>query len=425
MINDLFGLMEAREERRKGFRLTQIDAAEAVDEWRMREGALQHRTGGFFSVSGFRDRRSGTEHLLLYQPQGAVNGWATRIVDGRRYYLVQARAEPGNVEEVQYGPTLQSTPANYLRLHGGAASPFIEMFLTHNPAISVVFETQQLDQGERYALKTKRVGMIETGWDGDMPKGFHWVAPDVLVAATGKDFVLNTDFKAGLGVLPWSSDPDQGELTPQADVVRRSLDAPLRADVLGEAIVRSSASPCILDPMAVEAMANWRWDENGISEIEPRHDFAVRFFRCEADAREMRAWIQPLVTAERPGMAILACRVRDGMLEVRVRVADEIGLATGRALAPSYVSYPGEPVRIPSWLEPHLDNPWLATKESDEGGRFHNHWSHYILAMVPDGCEPTESGVWVNVAELKQVMMVSNLATIQLRVMAALLLVAP
>ena len=425
VIQNTEALLEARHERRRGFNLTPVSASEAAEDWRVRNGALQHRSGGFFSVSGFRDRRDGRVHMLLYQPQGAVNGWATRWVDGRRQYLVQARAEPGNVEEVQYGPTLQSTPANYMRLHGGAASPFSEWFLTYNPSVSVLFETQQLDLGERYALKTKRVGMIETRWDGDLPRGFHWVDPYVLGTACGLNFVLNTDCKAGIGVLPWSADPDAGELCPRSDIVRRSLRADIRAERLGVALAGAAVTPRVLDPVPLEAMDNWRVDDDGLSEVVPDQNFAVRFYRCEADAREVRSWIQPLIVCSDPGLAVLACRIRDGILEARVRIAKETGLATGTAFGPSYLRYPGEAAETPPWLEPALATPWLDTRESDEGGRFLDHWSHYVLAMLPDDCEPPEPGVWLNIAEMKQLMMVSNICTIQLRVMMSLFLVAP
>ena len=425
MLQTVEHLHQARDERRRGFELTPVSTTEAAEEWRVRDGALQHRTGGFFSVSGFRDHRDGRPRMLLYQPQGAVNGWATRRLEGRRMYLVQARAEPGNAEEVQYGPTLQSTPANYMRLHGGATSPFAELFLVYGRDITPLFETQQLDLGERYALKTKRVGMIETSLEGDLPKGFHWVCPKLLSEACGMDFVLNTDCKAGLGVLPWSQDPNSGELCPQSDLVRRSLRAGLRDDRIGFAVRGVRAVARTLDPVPLEAMQNWRMDDDGLAEITPDQNFAVRFYRCKADAREVRSWIQPLIVAGGSGLAVLACRVRDGVLEARVRFAAETGLATGVAFGPSHLVYPGEKTSPPDWLRESLAKPWLETRESDEGGRFLDHWSRYVLALVHESCEPPEPGVWLNLAELKQLMLVSNLCTIQLRVMMSLFLAAP
>lgn len=425
IVENVEEFLASRAERRRGFRLNPISVAEAASDWQVRDGALQHRTSGFFSISGFRSPRDGRARMLLYQPQGAVNGWASQRVEGRRKYLVQARAEPGNSEEVQYGPTLQSTPANYMRLHGGASSPFAELFLAYDRDVAPLFETQQLDLGERYALKTKRVSLIETNWQGDLPIGFHWVDPDILTAACGMDFVLNTDCKAGLGVLPWNAEPDVGELCPRSDLVRRSLQADLREDRIGAAIAGVRTAPRILEPIPLDTMSNWRINDDGITEIVPDQNFSIRFYRCGADAREVRSWIQPLIVGGGPGVAVLACRIRDGVLEAYVGFLTETGLATGSAFGPSHLIYPGEEAPTPEWLEKALAKPWLETRESDEGGRFLDHWSRYALAMVPDDAEPPEPGVWLNIAELKQIMLVSNLCTIQLRVMMSLFLVAP
>jgi hypothetical protein len=95
------------------------------------------------------------------------------------------------------------------------------------------------------------------------------------------------------------------------------------------------------------------------------------------------------------------------------------------AFGPSHLVYPGAATPTPDLLEDALTTPWLQTRESDEGGRFLDHWSRYVLAMVPDECEPPEPGVWLNLAELKQLLLVSNLCTIQLRVMLSLFLFAP
>lgn len=421
LISDLAGLRGAQDQRRRNFTIGQVSQPK---DWGFRDGALQHTSGGFFSVSGFRDLRYGQQHLLLHQPQGAVNGWVSRWFDGRRDYLVQARAEPGNVGGVQFGPTLQSTPANYLRLHGGAASSFAELFLNYTPNLKAVFETQQLDQGGRYAQKTKRVGMIETTSETQLPMGFHWVTAEVLTEAAGLDFLLNTDFKAGLAVLPWSSDPASGELTPRSDLVRKSLASRVREEGYGAAVMSVQGELRPLDTVPLEELEDWRISANGIEPLNPDRNISVNFYKCTADAREVASWVQPLVAADGQGLVVLACRVREGLLEIRVSVSDEVGLPTGSALGPTYLSYPGEAARPPEWLQKEVDTPWLETHESDEGGRFYNHRSRYRLVFVPDELTIAEPGAWLNVAELKAALMTSNLCTIQLRTVAALLLAA-
>lgn len=102
----------------QSFGVTRVPASRAPDR-ALRNGALQHRPGGYFSVNGVRDgARSG---VLLYQPQAAITGIVLHDDGHTTRWLTQARAEPGCLNAVQFGPSLQTTAANFLRLHGGAA----------------------------------------------------------------------------------------------------------------------------------------------------------------------------------------------------------------------------------------------------------------------------------------------------------------
>ena len=422
LITALEGLRVAQDQRRKHF---SIQRAGPPSDWGLRDGAVQHRSGGFFSISGYAEPGGARQHLMLHQPQGAVNGWVGRRIAGRRDYLVQARAEPGNVDGVQFGPALQSTPANYLRLHGGSASAFAELFLNYAPHVTPLFETQQLDQGGRYAQKTKRVAMVETDRELALPRGYGWASAQALVEAAGADFLLNTDFKAGLGVLPWSADPNSGELTPKSQRVRDSLSAPLRPEVLGSAITAVQQPFRPLDPVPLEALTDWRVTADGIEPATAQSGLSVGYYECTADAREVRRWTQPLMRAGAPGCVALACRVRQGRLEVFIGTVREPGLPTGSALGPSFTAYPGAPVREPAWMAPGRATPWIKTRESDEGGRFIDHWSRYRVLLLAPGTGVDAPGTWMTVAEVKSAMMISNLCTIQLRTICALLLAAP
>jgi oxidase EvaA len=44
-------------------------------------------------------------------------------------YLLQAKLEPGNINNLQLSPTVQATESNYRRVHGGKKTPFSNIFL--------------------------------------------------------------------------------------------------------------------------------------------------------------------------------------------------------------------------------------------------------------------------------------------------------
>jgi hypothetical protein len=95
-------------------------------------------------------------------------------------------------------------------------------------------------------------------------------------------------------------------------------------------------------------------------------------------------------------------------------------LATAFALHPSYVRYPGVAQSDPDWLA--AARPWSATMESDEGGRFFRDTSSYEIVRVDDADMSSADGQWLRLSELKAMLRVSNLCSIQLRGVASQLL---
>lgn len=403
---------------RSDFAVQQVRAAEAED-WSLRDGALQHRSGGFFSAVGIRDAAG--EAVMLYQPQAAITGVITARIGGERHFLLQARAEPGCVGSAQFGPTVQSTPANFMRLHGGGATPLVDAFIGFDPSISILGDTTQIDLGERYLCKSKRSIIAEMQTPTAPPPAFTWASPKAIRDSVAKSAFLNTDLRSIIAVSDWSADPDCGELSPVSEVVRKSLSSPARADVIGDVVTRLSdrVSPkAIFVPL--NALENWSETEWGWSEGTSKQGFAIDFFKVSASYREKATWTQPLVNSASDGHVVLACRERAGLLEMFVRVAPERGLVTGAALAPSHVQYPGASGDVPAWLA--QAKVWASSRESDEGGRFFRDTSLYEMVRTDDVVSDEGSGFWLRLSELKLFLHMSNVCTIQLRGIASHLL---
>ncbi|MEM6971270.1 MAG: NDP-hexose 2,3-dehydratase family protein [Pseudomonadota bacterium] len=428
-IDDLSGVKGALEAGRRNFSVEAISAEEAAPHWEVIDGALVHASRGFFSATGVRNRATDDERLMLFQPQGAVSGVlsAAPTAHRPRCFVVQSRPEPGNVGETQMGCSIQSTPANYTRAHGGAAAPWFEQFLAFDATAIPIEETTQIDLGAHYFFKSKRAIHVEMP-DPVPPKpGFYWLSREAMMDALAQPFTFNTDLRGLAGVCRWSDDPDSGELTPHAPAVRKSLTAPCRSDVLASVFDRlSSAPPSNAEFVPIEGLANWQITEDAICEREPRLGYAMRYFRCGAALREVNHWIQPLLACDAEGRAVIAVRERDGLLEFHLRIADRTGYIRGRALEPGFLASPGEPTAAPDWIERAAANRWGGTRESDEGGRFLTHVTDYQIGRCDAGHDddPDDpTGVWLRLSELRRFLTQSNFCSIQLRVMASMLLV--
>lgn len=413
----LTALKEFLETAKIGFGLREITLAETVG-WSLREGALCHRSNGFFHVVGVEfDEDASQEALMLYQPQSAITGLLSCHLEGKRHYLLQARVEPGTREIAQYGPTVQSTQANYLRLHGGTSSPYIEWFTTYRPGLRTLHISMQLDLGERYLLKSKSLIVAECAPDIALAPGFVWVPVDVLAEATAEPGLLNIDLRSLLAVAPWVD--DGAELSPICASIKRSLEQSPRPEALAPLLPNHATGPRRFRLKPIESLSNWSVTDRGIVEREDRQGFDVIYVQVEARGREVANWCQPLLRSRKPGHAILACRIWDGVFEVLVRRGSERGLQTGSALLPTWLRYPGElPIAAPI-----IGRPLLRTTESDEGGRFYHDASLYELIMIDPAAVPLEDGMsWISVAELRLLLQQSNVCSIQLRTLSSMLL---
>lgn len=165
----------------------------AQNQWQVQNGVLSHKSGGFFHVSGLKNKETEEENLVLFQPQSALTGLALCRCDETVYILLQARIEPGNTGIGQYGPTIQSTPANYLRLHGGKHTSYINLFSTFNSQVQVIDNTMQLDLGKRYFQKSKSHVYIEVNELIETEPSMIWVDLSTIVKALNLDNFLNAD----------------------------------------------------------------------------------------------------------------------------------------------------------------------------------------------------------------------------------------
>ncbi|MEM1153859.1 MAG: NDP-hexose 2,3-dehydratase family protein [Pseudomonadota bacterium] len=415
-LDQVLGLSKA------DFQLKQVPSADAP-QWAESEGKLQHESGGYFSCVGISSATS--EHIMLYQPQSAITGLLrARHEDGERY-LLQARAEPGCINSAQFGPTVQSTPANIQRAHGGSAPPFIERFMEGSVLDALVDDTSQLDLGERYLHKCKRSILLETEQCELEDQNYVWATVPALLEGLATSTFFNIDLRSILAISNWSPHIDELTLGPISTLVVKSLQKEVREQLLGSIIksIAAGSDTCV-QLLPIDQLKNWSRTKMGWQEIEHSRGYAVEFYSVKANFREINSWVQPLINSQNTGEAVLACRVRQGSLELFVKPMRESGIRAG-VLGPSHIRYPGSAIDRPDWLETTARTQWISTLESDEGGRFFQDATHYRLVWVEEGCDIDEQGYWISVAELKALLRISNTASIQLRALASLLLAAP
>lgn len=152
------------------------------------KGTFCHNSGEFFYVQGVRVKNTdgrevvgGWDQPILTQVgfNGGLLGLLRKKIDNVPYYLVNAKAEPGNPDKVQISPTLQATYSNLKQAHKGNRPKFADLFESPDSFnCTVVFDQLMSEDGGRLHLKRNRGMIVEVNDSYDLPEinsSFKWL----------------------------------------------------------------------------------------------------------------------------------------------------------------------------------------------------------------------------------------------------------
>src|SRR5262249_2490946 len=127
------------------------------------------------------------------------------------HLLGQAKMEPGNRVMVQLSPTVQATPSNYTRVHGGRATPLLERFLGPTRG-RVLVDLVQSEQGSRYLHKRNRSMIVMVDDELPVTDDFAWLSLDQIRGLLRAGCSMNMNARSVLACLPPAEQPSDGEL---------------------------------------------------------------------------------------------------------------------------------------------------------------------------------------------------------------------
>lgn len=199
------------EERRRQSRMevTEVPIPE-LSRWRVdpESGVISHETGEFFRVIGICVRNASARETanwcqpIIYQPEMGILGILVQRRKGTNHYLLQAKAEPGNIGKLQLSPTLQSTVSNLRRAHGGLKSPFADYFENPKPG-SVIYARYQGEDGGRLHLKKNLNMLVRLPEDEqiEVPDDFIWLTMYQIKQLLQHENLVNIAARSVISVL--------------------------------------------------------------------------------------------------------------------------------------------------------------------------------------------------------------------------------
>ncbi|MEB2786437.1 NDP-hexose 2,3-dehydratase family protein [Algoriphagus persicinus] len=371
------------------------------DSWGIIDGILSHKSKGFFQVTGLEEQGdSQIQQLILYQPQSALTGLIIHKLEDDIFVLLQARVEPGNTGIIQYGPTIQSTPANYLKLHGGKATSYISYFTGFEDGANLITHSMQHDLGKRYFQKSKTHHYIEVDSLIDTDENMIWASLRDISSLCHEDNLVNADLRSLLSVFNWDS------------LTNKQFNNPADVDSIFLPSVRSKKYKLT----KLEKLRNWKLDQIGISPLGSEKDY-VRMFEFCCRNREVSKWTQPLYCVHGRGLVQLVVKEENNDYYFLVSIAEECGISTNYAFYPTYFAYPGEDQN--AIVGCHILSEMI---QCDEGGRFYQNDSLYQLLKPTNNFNKNNTQIWVSIAQLKGLLSASNICSFQLRCISSMIL---
>ena len=157
-----------------------------LEKWKVSQntGNISHESGGFFEIIGLRisnslDREVGNKgwtQPIIAKNEIGILGLIMKKFSNIPHFLLQAKAEPGNIGKLQLSPTLQATKSNLEQKHGGKKPLFADYF-ENTEKSKIIYSKHQTEDGGRFYLKSNLNMIVEVSENEkiEIHDSFIWV----------------------------------------------------------------------------------------------------------------------------------------------------------------------------------------------------------------------------------------------------------
>ena len=401
--------------------------------------SLHHESGKFFSIEGIKVKTDYPEprvweQPIINQPEIGYLGILAKEFDGVLHFLMQAKIEPGNVNNVQISPTLQATKSNYTRVHGGRNSAYLDYF-HHARSGQVILDQLQSEQGSRFLRKRNRNMIIKIEEEVPVNDDFCWMTLGQIKEMMQHDNCVNMDTRtviAGIDLGEYLlSSKDLSGFTNfgQAMLFSSATQNGYKTmrEILSWLTGLKAGYDLFIERMPLNEIDEWECREDEIVRYDKKY-FRVLGVKVHIENREVVSWCQPLVQPMQQGICAFVVKMIDGIFHFLVQAKLECGNRDVFELAPTVQCLTGNIFKgVPR--PPFTDYVLNAKKDlivydalqSEEGGRFYHEQNRNMIVLADEGfpmdLPPTYQ--WMTLGQINEFMRYSNYMNIQARSLIA------
>lgn len=424
-----------------------------LDNWYFEEESqnLVHTSGKFFKIEGIRVHTNfgpakEWEQPVINQPEIGILGIITKKFDGVRYFLMQAKMEPGNININQLSPTVQATKSNYTQVHKGRLPTYLEYFLDKTRA-KILIDQLQSEQGSRFLRKRNRNMIVEVYEDIQLHDDFCWLTLGQIKKLLTIDNFVNMDARSVISRIPFIDD----DLRQHYESLLSGKSAEIKLfdhilhgfykDIFVSMIDRKHAyhsSDEIIswftelktnydlkvENIPLRDVSNWIHTEREIYH-ESGQFFSVIAVSVQAGSREVFSWTQPLLKHSSYGLIGFLAKKINGVLHFLVQGKPEPGNLDIIEMAPTVscsgaeyrMQQPNKPPFLDIFMNASADQIKYSTIQSEEGGRFYHWQNKNMIVELRDSTsiEIPENYKWMTLNQIMDFTKYNNYFNIEAR----------
>ncbi len=403
-----------RIKKRTRFTVEQIPFSQ-LDNWYFEKetGNLFHSSGKFFRIEGLRvytdfGNVKSWDQPIINQPEVGILGIITKKFRGKRYFLIQAKFEPGNINVLQLSPTVQATKSNYTQVHKGKLPMFLEFFLDKAKS-RVLVDRLQSEQGARFLHKRNRNMIVEIEEDIDIPANYYWLTLGQIKELFKVDNFVNMDARSVLSAAETLE--FEGNFSDSPEILQwlDSLKEKYKLKV---------------EKISLNKVKDWQITDKEVIHKLGKY-FSIIAVAVEAETREVENWTQPLLKQAGIGLAGFLAKKIGGTWYLLAQAKLEAGYMDKLELAPTVCFSEWEanlktdalPYFGEFLIRPKPEQVKLSVLLSEEGGRFYHSQNRYMVVEVETDTkiDTPQNYTWVSLPQLLQLAVNSSCVNVEAR----------
>jgi oxidase EvaA len=337
-------------------------------DWTVDQQKIFNIKSDYFSIGLFQSFSS-VPQFLIEQMQPALVLLLITEIEGKECAILNCRFEPGLIGKVNFTSTIQSTPNNYSRSHGGKATTFIEILKDPKVYGEILYNNFHYDWGDYYVSKKKQFLIVRLNKSPKLDFGFCFFPLNELKKLSLEDHLITNDLRACISLIFCAYKNSKNFQNTQPNLTHTKL-------------TNLKSLPLSL-------------------ELTDSKGNQVSFFKVTSQTREVKSWLQPLLKVRAPKKISLVFKEIQGQKFYAVEQASQIGLL-------------GEKLWFPAEINSNF-NIYRKVCTCGEGGRFWHYLIHIEIYKVNENELNAGHIFWLPEGDLIRIILNPLTSSLELR----------